>query len=92
MRIFEISVNQNMVCRAGLDGANLLTAILTSHIPDEESLTRALYLKPDECPLDLNIAGNSLDCGSIRQWPKINLKVGDQVSILIREGDIAEVD
>lgn len=85
MRIFEISVNNNLVCMAGLEGANILSAILTSHIPNEDSLTRRLHLNPDDCPLDLNIAGTLLDCGSIKQWPKINLKTGDQITILIRE-------
>jgi hypothetical protein len=85
MRVFEIRINETLVCTAGLEGSNILTAILTSHEPDRKSKTRKLFLKSDECPLDLNIAGTLLGSGDIKQWPKMVLKVGDEVSIKIRD-------
>lgn len=85
MRIFEVKINGVLVCNAGIDGPNVMTAILTSHIPNEDSLTKKNYLECEEKPLDLNIAGTLLDSGKIQQWPKINLKIGDEISILIKE-------
>jgi hypothetical protein len=75
---FQITINGNLLCRAGLDAEFFVTMCTLT------SLKRAMPLSEE---LSLSIGGlDSVEEQSLT-WTNKNLKTGDQILIEVVEGD-----
>jgi hypothetical protein len=87
MIAFEVIVNGNKLCDAGIEGLGVLTAILSSthRVPQPEAEMNQLY-PPDELILEvggLQSARNE-EPGQQMSWASKDLKVGDTIVINIK--------
>jgi hypothetical protein len=88
MLAFEVSVNGEVVCVAGLDEYGVLTAILSwvRRRPDAE-------FKPDSEELEFSVSGLASDARNDAEhldWLKRELRVGDIVSLRVIEIERAD--
>jgi hypothetical protein len=74
MRAFEIYINGERLCLAGVSNAGICTAIVE-------------YLGGDEEQLHLDVAGLLIPDQEFLTWQEKNLSVGDDVRIRILESD-----
>jgi len=88
MRAFDVFVNGKKICRAGIAGYSVLTTIVSSLIVDPESPTgKAMGDEYPEPFLDLQIGGLDVRTNQHLHWPRLDLKVGDEVTVKIVEAD-----
>lgn len=93
MIAFEVIVNGNKLCDAGVEGLGVLTAILSSahRVPQPEAEMNQLY-PPDELILEvggLESAYNEVP-GQQMSWASKHLKVGDTIVINIKSLEIVD--
>jgi hypothetical protein len=78
MRVFEVSLNGERLCAAGIDGDGSLTAIL-----------HAVTAKPRD-ELGLEVQGLVSATEEYVKWAQVGLKVGDEVRVRIVESASAD--
>ena len=81
MTIFEVSLGENRVCRAGIPGAGVLTVVLDTVVPkspaDPTSSVRAR--------INLHVGGVDSDSDEFLTWSSSAVGAGDTLSVRILE-------
>jgi hypothetical protein len=75
MRAFEVYLNGKKLCRAGVDGDGVLSAIATS------------VVGPGRSAFSLNVGGLISSANEHLRWVNCKLRVGDEIRLKIAESD-----
>ena len=90
MLCFEVHLNGQRLCTAGIGDFGVLSAMITwvSHTPEKPGRPSAAHRASDAMRVDLEVGGLNEDASEIREhvkWIKRSLAVGDEIKLQITE-------